>query len=71
MNLRSSILVMVWYFSCCAKLALKANYYQWDTRIVENRAKKLKIDYLRQSKRDGCKVAAVQDIMEAIVALEK
>ena len=33
-----------------------------NTKIVENRAKKLKIDFLRQSKRDGGKVAAAQDI---------
>ena len=33
-----------------------------DTKIVENRAKKLKVDYLRQSKRDGGKVAAAQEI---------
>ena len=33
-----------------------------NTKIVENRAKKLKIDYLRQSKRDGGKVAAAQEI---------
>lgn len=33
-----------------------------NTKIVENRAKKLKIDFLRQSKRDGGKVAAAQEI---------
>lgn len=33
-----------------------------DTHIVENRAKKLKLDFLRQSKRDGGKVAAAQEI---------
>lgn len=33
-----------------------------DTRIVENRAKKLKVDYLRQGKRDGGKLAAVENI---------
>lgn len=33
-----------------------------NTKIVENRAKKLKVDFLRQSKRDGGKVAAAQDI---------
>lgn len=33
-----------------------------NTKIVENRAKKLKIDYLRQSKCDGGKVAAAQEI---------
>ena len=37
-----------------------------DTKIVENRAKKLKIDFLRQSKRDGGKVAAAQEICEEI-----
>lgn len=33
-----------------------------NTQIVENRAKKLNIDFLRQSKRDGGKVAAAQEI---------
>ena len=33
-----------------------------NTKIVENRAKKLKLDFLRQSKRDGGKVAAAQEI---------
>lgn len=33
-----------------------------DTKIVENRAKKLKIDFLRQSKHDGGKVAAALEI---------
>lgn len=33
-----------------------------NTKIVENRAKKLKIDFLRQSKRDGGKVAAALEI---------
>lgn len=33
-----------------------------NTKIVENRARKLKIDFLRQSKRDGGKVAAAQEI---------
>ena len=33
-----------------------------NTKIVVNRAKKLKIDYVRQSKRDGGKVSAAQDI---------
>ena len=37
-----------------------------DTKIVENRAKKLKIDYLCQSKRDGGKVAAVDKICEEL-----
>lgn len=35
-----------------------------DTKIVVNRANKLKVDYLCQSKRDGGKVAAVQEICE-------
>ena len=35
-----------------------------DTKIVANRAKKLKVDYLCQSKRDGGKVAAVQEICD-------
>ena len=33
-----------------------------DTRIVENRAKKLKVDFLRQGKREGGKLAAAVDI---------
>ena len=33
-----------------------------ETRIVKSRAKKLKVDYLRQGKRDGGKLAAVEDI---------
>ena len=33
-----------------------------NTKIVENRAKKLKIEFLRQSKRDGGKVAAALEI---------
>lgn len=33
-----------------------------NTKIVDNRARKLKIDFLRQSKRDGGKVAAAQEI---------
>lgn len=33
-----------------------------DTRIVENRAKKLKVDHLRQGKHAGGKFAAVKDI---------
>lgn len=37
-----------------------------NTKIVENRAKKLKIDYLRQSKRDGGKVAAAQEICKEL-----
>lgn len=37
-----------------------------NTRIVENRAKKLKIEYLRQSKRDGGKVAAAQEICDEL-----
>ena len=37
-----------------------------NTHIVENRAKKLKLDYLRQSKRDGGKVAAAQEICEEL-----
>ena len=37
-----------------------------NTKIVENRAKKLKIDFLRQSKRDGGKVAAAQEICEEL-----
>lgn len=37
-----------------------------NTRIVENRAKKLNIDYLRQSKRHGGKVAAALDICDEL-----
>ena len=37
-----------------------------NTKIVENRAQKLKIDYLRQSKRDGGKVAAAQEICDEL-----
>lgn len=37
-----------------------------NTKIVENRVKKLKIDFLRQSKRDGGKVAAAQDICDEL-----
>lgn len=37
-----------------------------NTQIVENRAKKLKLDFLRQSKRDGGKVAAVQEICDEL-----
>ena len=37
-----------------------------DTRIVENRAKKLKVDYLRQSRRDGGKLAAAKEICEEL-----
>jgi len=37
-----------------------------DTKIVENRAKKLKLDYLRQSKRDGGKVAAAKEICDEL-----
>lgn len=33
-----------------------------NTKIVENRAKKLKVDYLCQSRRDGGKLAAVREI---------
>lgn len=35
-----------------------------DTRIVENRAKKLKVDYLRQGKRDGGKLKVAKEICE-------
>jgi N-acylneuraminate cytidylyltransferase len=35
-----------------------------NTKIVENRAKKLKIDYLVQGKRDGGKLAAAKEICE-------
>ena len=37
-----------------------------NTKIVENRARKLKIDFLRQSKRDGGKVAAAQEICDEL-----
>jgi len=37
-----------------------------NTKIVEKRAKKLKINYLRQSKRDGGKVAAAKEICEEL-----
>ena len=37
-----------------------------NTHIVENRAKKLKLDYLRQSKRDGGKVAAALEICDEL-----
>lgn len=37
-----------------------------NTHIVENRARKLKLDYLRQSKRDGGKVAAAQEICDEL-----
>ena len=37
-----------------------------NTKILENRAQKLKIDYLRQSKRDGGKVAAAQEICDEL-----
>lgn len=37
-----------------------------NTKLVENRAKKLKIDYLRQSKRDGGKVAVAQEICDEL-----
>lgn len=33
-----------------------------NTRLVENRAKKLKVDYLRQGKKDGGKLATILDI---------
>ena len=43
-----------------------------DTKIVENREKKLKIDFLRQSKRDGGKVAAAQGICDELgITLEE
>lgn len=35
-----------------------------NTKIVENRAKKLKVDYLVQGKRDGGKLAAAKEICE-------
>ncbi len=35
-----------------------------DTKIVENRAKKLRLDYLVQGRRDGGKLAAVKEICE-------
>lgn len=37
-----------------------------NTKIVENRAKKLKVDYLCQSKRDGGKLAAAQEICDEL-----
>ena len=37
-----------------------------NTKIVENRVKKLKIDYLRQSKCDGGKVAVAQEICDEL-----
>lgn len=37
-----------------------------NTKIVENRAKKLNIDYLRQSKRDGGKIAATNEICDEL-----
>ncbi len=37
-----------------------------NTKIVENRTKKLKIDYLRQSKRNGGKVAAAKEICQEL-----
>ncbi len=37
-----------------------------NTHIVEIRAKKLRLDYLRQSKRDGGKVAAAQEICDEL-----
>lgn len=37
-----------------------------NTNIVENRARKLKIDFLRQSKRDGGKVGAAQEICDEL-----
>lgn len=37
-----------------------------NTLIVENRAKKLKIDFLRQSKRDGGKLTVAQEICEEL-----
>ena len=43
-----------------------------NTKIVENRAKKLKIDFLRQSKRDGGKVAAALEICHELgISLEE
>lgn len=35
-----------------------------DTKIVENRAKKMKVDYLYQGKRDGGKLAAAREICD-------
>lgn len=35
-----------------------------NTRIVENRAKKLKVDYIKQSKRDNGKLVAAKEICE-------
>ena len=37
-----------------------------NTKIVENRAKKLKVDFLCKSKRDGGKVAAAQEICDEL-----
>lgn len=37
-----------------------------NTMIVENRAKKLKVDFLRQGKRDGGKLAAAQEICDEL-----
>lgn len=37
-----------------------------DTKIVENRAKKLKIDFLVQGKRDGGKLAVAQDLCKQL-----
>lgn len=37
-----------------------------DTRLVERRALKLKVDFLKQGKRDGGKVAAAQEICEEL-----
>ncbi len=37
-----------------------------NTKIVENRTKKLKIDYLSQSKRNGGKIAAAQEICDEL-----
>ena len=37
-----------------------------NTKIVENRAKKLKMDFLRQSKRDGGKVASAVEICDEL-----
>ena len=37
-----------------------------DTKIVENRVKKLKIDFLRQSKRDGGKVTSAMEICDEL-----
>lgn len=37
-----------------------------NTKIVENRARKLKVDFLRQSQRDGGKVAAAEEICKEL-----